>query len=124
MITLCPRALLTIPYPEGKDPKKEKSSIGLDSGIKTTITIFEGGKYDIIVREPEYVLVIERFRPSKKMYSRYRVINEGILRNDQGKRTEAAFKHQLRLSGSLANHPSIASRTPPAIALALSEMVV
>ena len=42
-----------IPESKGKSESEDKPSIGLDFGIKTTITTSEGEKIDITVREPE-----------------------------------------------------------------------
>ena len=42
-----------IPESKGKSESEKKPSIGLDFGIKTTITTSEGEKFEITVREPE-----------------------------------------------------------------------
>ena len=42
-----------IPKHEGKDKKEAKLDIGIDFGIKTTITTSEGEKYEISIRESE-----------------------------------------------------------------------
>ena len=42
-----------IPKHEGNAKREDKPDIGLDFGIKTTITTSEGEKFDITVREPE-----------------------------------------------------------------------
>ena len=42
-----------VPVHEGDGPKETKPDIGIDFGIKTTITTSEGEKYEISVREPE-----------------------------------------------------------------------
>ena len=42
-----------IPKHEGKDKKEAKPDIGIDFGIKTTITTSEGEKYEISIRESE-----------------------------------------------------------------------
>lgn len=42
-----------LPLPEGKEKQETRPDLGLDFGIKTTITTSEGEKFDISVREQE-----------------------------------------------------------------------
>ena len=49
-----------IPEHEGNAKREDKPDIGLDFGIKTTITTSEGEKYDITVREPGRLKGLQR----------------------------------------------------------------
>ena len=58
-----------VPRHEGSIDHENKPDIGLDFGIKTTITTSEGEKYDISVREPERLKGLQKkLARQKKQY--------------------------------------------------------
>ncbi len=59
-----------IPESKGKSEAEKKPSIGLDFGIKTTITTSEGEKFDITVREPERLKGLQKKLARQKKDSR------------------------------------------------------
>ena len=59
-----------VPREAKLDGKEEKPPIGLDFGIKTTITTSEGDKYDISVREPERLKGLQKKLARQKKGSR------------------------------------------------------
>ena len=59
-----------IPESKGKSESEDKPSIGLDFGIKTTITTSEGEKIDITVREPERLKGLQKKFARQKKGSR------------------------------------------------------
>ena len=59
-----------IPESKGESESEKKTSIGLDFGIKTTITTSEGEKYDISVREPERLKGLQKKLARQKKGSR------------------------------------------------------
>ena len=59
-----------IPESKGKSESEDKPSIGLDFGIKTTITTSEGEKIDITVREPERLKGLQKKLARQKKGSR------------------------------------------------------
>ena len=69
-----------VPVHEGDSQKEKKPDIGLDFGIKTTITTSEGEKYDRSVREPE----------------RLRGLQKKLARQKKGSRGWYATRHLIR----------------------------
>ena len=61
-----------VPRHEGSIDQERKPDIGLDFGIKTTITTSEGEKYDISVREPERLKGLQKKLARQKKGSRGR----------------------------------------------------
>ena len=59
-----------IPKHEGDAESEKKPDIGLDFGIKTTITTSEGEKFDISVREPERLKGLQKKLARQKKGSR------------------------------------------------------
>ena len=59
-----------VPRHEGSIDHENKPDIGLDFGIKTTITTSEGEKYDISVREPERLKGLQKKLARQKKGSR------------------------------------------------------
>ena len=59
-----------VPRHEGSIDQERKPDIGLDFGIKTTITTSEGEKYDISVREPERLKGLQKKLARQKKGSR------------------------------------------------------
>ena len=59
-----------VPRHEGSIDLERKPDIGLDFGIKTTITTSEGEKYDISVREPERLKGLQKKLARQKKGSR------------------------------------------------------
>ena len=59
-----------VPVHEGDGPKETKPDIGIDFGIKTTITTFEGEKHDIRVRESERLKGLQKKLARQKKGSR------------------------------------------------------
>ena len=58
-----------IPESKGKSESEKKPSIGLDFGIKTTITTSDGEKFEITVREPERLKGLQKkLARQKKQY--------------------------------------------------------
>ena len=59
-----------MPRHEGSIDQERKPDIGLDFGIKTTVTTSEGEKYEISVREPERLKGLQKKLARQKKGSR------------------------------------------------------
>ena len=69
-----------IPKPEGRANTENKPDIGIDFGIRTTVTTSEGEKYDISVREPE----------------RLKGLQKKLARQEKGSRGWHATRHLIQ----------------------------
>ena len=74
-----------IPKHEGDVKPGNKADIGLDFGIKTTITTSEGEKYDISVREPERLKGLQKKLARQKKGSRGWYDTKQLIRREYEK---------------------------------------
>ena len=74
-----------IPESKGKSESEKKPSIGLDFGIKTTITTSEGEKIDITVREPERLKGLQKKLARQKKGSRGWYDTKHLIRREYEK---------------------------------------
>ena len=74
-----------IPKHEGDAKPGNKPDIGLDFGIKTTITTSEGEKYDISVREPERLKGLQKKLARQKKGSRGWYDTKQLIRREYEK---------------------------------------
>ena len=74
-----------IPESKGESESEKKTSIGLDFGIKTTITTSEGEKYDISVREPERLKGLQKKLARQKKGSRGWYKTKHLIRREYEK---------------------------------------
>ena len=74
-----------IPESKGKSESEKKPSIGLDFGIKTTITTSEGEKIDITVREPERLKGLQKKLARQKKDSRGWYDTKQLIRREYEK---------------------------------------
>ena len=74
-----------IPESKRKSESEKKPSIGLDFGIKTTITTSDGEKYDITVREPERLKGLQKKLARQKKGSRGWYDTKHLIRREYEK---------------------------------------
>ena len=74
-----------IPESKRKSESEKKPSIGLDFGIKTTITTSEGEKYEITVREPERLKGLQKKLARQKKDSRGWYDTKHLIRREYEK---------------------------------------
>ena len=74
-----------IPKNEGNVKPENRPDIGLDFGIKTTITTSEGDKYDISVREPERLKGLQKKLARQKKGSRGWYKTKQLIRREYEK---------------------------------------
>ncbi len=74
-----------IPKHDGKAEPKNRSDIGIDFGIKTTITTSEGEKYDISVRESERLKGLQKKLARQKKGSRGWYDTKHLIRREYEK---------------------------------------
>ena len=74
-----------IPESKGKSESEKKPSVGLDFGIKTTITTCEGEKFEITVREPERLKGLQKKLARQKKGSRGWYDTKHLIRREYEK---------------------------------------
>ena len=74
-----------IPESKRKSESEKKPSVGLDFGIKTTITTSEGEKYEITVREPERLKGLQKKLARQKKDSRGWYDTKHLIRREYEK---------------------------------------
>ncbi|MBQ7220679.1 MAG: transposase [Synergistaceae bacterium] len=98
---------------KGGEPKKYKLEIGIDMGIKTTITVSDGRKIKVLVEESERLKKCQRLvaRRKKGSNNRYKAVK--LLRKEYqklgSKKRDAANKYKilLRIAHELLEHEHI-----------------
>ena len=94
-----------VPREAKRDGKAEKPPIGLDFGIKTTITTSEGEKYDISVREQERLKGLQRKLARQKKGSKGWYHTKRLIRREYEK-----LANKRRAKANQAYHDIVTGR--------------